>query len=166
LTLLHCYLVDDEIFDHVDGTIFAPPELEYALEGGEIFREGGVGEEPDVEKGVSQTSSIGKLDQVLEVVSVEEEDEEEEEEEHGNDNENQEVKGVQSVQTNEEAEENEFNRIESKEECQSGGGGGGGGGRDDDDLRSEVSVDQLGPLLDQTFTDDETFDDVENMRSI
>ena len=144
--------MDDEIFDHVNGTIFAPPELEYALEGGENFQERGVGEEPDVEKGVSQSSSMGKLDQVL----VEEEDEEEE---HGNDNDNQEVKGMQSKQTNEEAEDNEFNRIESKEECQGDGDG------DGLSPRSEVSVDPKGPLLDQTFTDDETFD-VENTRSI
>ena len=83
LTMLYCYLVDDEVFEHEGVTIFAPEQLLRVLKCGDCPEHSEDEEEDDeenndeedIEKGLSKESDVEQ-----EAVSIEVEEEEEEEE--------------------------------------------------------------------------------------
>lgn len=106
LTMLHCYLVDDEVFEHDDVTIFAPKQLLLVLGGGdskgddENDNDDNNEEEEDIEKGLSKENR-----QLVEQKPVSVEVEEEEIAEADSEDDESTVKGVRYVATTEEPED-------------------------------------------------------------
>ena len=112
LTMLHCYLVDDEVFEHDDVTIFAPEQLLLVLTSNESKgddendNDDNHEEEEDIEKGLAK-EICQQVQQ--EPVSVEVEEEEIAEADSEEDESTYYAQGVRYVATEEEAEDDECN---------------------------------------------------------